>query len=392
MAEGGTRDRCSGVTRRRWPAGFVGMLGLVLAIEAGLAHAERVLEPLAVADWGMDRAAAAGEGACAEVLCFGDSLVKTGVAPAALEARLDRTAYNLAALGAPPPASYFQLKRALEAGARPRALVLDSNWVTLLSAYRPMAREWAALIGPGDALRLARDSRDPGFFTLYLVHYLVPSVRLRLDLRAATAATTAGLPTDSTARWASVIERQYEANRGAIFRPPTHPDEGADPYPDGALPPSEQLVCYPAAWTSNPANLAYLGKFLTLARSRGITVFFLIPPIHPGVQAERERRGQDATYEALIRKVHDAYPNVVVVDGRHAGFGHGAFADAHHLDLGGATALSHALAEVIAARLVSPPVGDRWVPLPGYTEPTARLAIEDMDESGAALARRDARR
>ena len=380
--------------RRRWPAGLVGMIGLVIAVEVGMARGARHIEGLSAADWGCDVEAAAREAARAEVLCFGDSLVKTGVTPAALEARLDCPTYNLAALGAPPPASYCLLRRALEAGARPRAIVVDAKASQLSGhAYRETVGDWAILLRPIEALRMSMADRDPGFFGLYLgPPYLMPSLRLRHDVRKAVLDQMAGRPRAPEATWRPVIDRQYAVNGGAVLFAPGHPKDGPDPWPGGAVPPGEAGVCYPAWWSAYPTNLIYFDRFLALARSREIPVFLLIPPIHPGVQAERERRGLDARYVTLMRKVRDKYENVVVVDGRHAGFGHGACSDGRHLNLEGATALSHALAEVIAARLDGRAGGDRWVSLPRFARPTVRLAIEDLDESKANVTRRLARR
>jgi len=186
----------------RWPAGFLGMLGLLLAVETGLTRGELGLGTVGAADWGLNRAEAVREGPGAEVLCFGDSLIKCGVAPAVLEARLDRTAYNLASLGATPPASYFLLKRALDAGARPRAILFDAKASTLNAAnYWYTVRDWANLVGPWDALQLARDDRNPAFFGLHLVHYLIPSVRLRLDLRTRVVGQVSGAPPGPEISW-----------------------------------------------------------------------------------------------------------------------------------------------------------------------------------------------
>jgi len=60
-----------------------------------------------------------------DVLCFGDSQMKFGIAPHVVAARTGRPAYNLAIVGGQPPASYFLLRRALEAGARPSAVLFD---------------------------------------------------------------------------------------------------------------------------------------------------------------------------------------------------------------------------------------------------------------------------
>lgn len=363
------------------------MLGLLMAVEAGLARAEPALEVISASDRRHDRIAAGREAVAAEVLGFGDSLVKVGVVPAMLEARLDLRAYNLAVLAGPPPASYFLLKRALDAGARPRAVVLDSNPATLAQAPRYVVRDWAVLIGPAEALELARESCDLGLFGIYLVHHLIPSVRLRLDLRAAVVDAMAGR---KSARWGGVVGRQYTVNGGALIQARSHPDDGPDPFPDGEAPPSEELGCYSAGWSALPLNLVYLGKFLRLAESRKIPVFFVVPPIHPGVQARRERLGLDEVYIDLIRKIRRKYSGVVVVDGRHAGYGHGAFADTHHLNLVGALAFSQALSESIAERLADAREEVRWVALPWYEGPPFRPVVEDVVDAFAALARRAA--
>jgi hypothetical protein len=83
----------------------------------------------------------------------------------------------------------------------------------------------------------------------------------------------------------------------------------------------------------------------------------------------------------LILRICKRYGNVVVVDCRHAGFADDVFIDSCHMDIRGASAFSHALAEAMAARLDGPAGGDRWMLLPRYAEPTARLAVEDLNES-----------
>ncbi|HEY2155409.1 MAG TPA: hypothetical protein VGH33_07250, partial [Isosphaeraceae bacterium] len=239
--------------RGRWPAGLAGMLALVLAVEAGFLRGARDLEALSAADWGRARKAAAGEAvANVEVLCVGDSLVKTGIIPAALEARLDRRAYNLAALGAPPPAAYALLKRAFDAGARPRAIVLDAKASQLSRhEYRAVAGDLAVLLDAGEALRLAWVDDDLGLFGLYLVH-LVPSVRLRGDARREILEQFAGRA--GAQPWRPVIERQYRSNGGSVLFA-DRPGIGADPAPDGVLSFGESAVCYPADWSPWPTNV-----------------------------------------------------------------------------------------------------------------------------------------
>ena len=369
--------------RGRCPAGFLGMLALILAAEAGLTWIGHQVRGRVAADWWEVRRSAGGAAAVgAEILCLGDSLIKTGVAPAALEARLDRSAYNLAALAAPTPATYAVFRRALAAGARPRAIVLDANEPQLWgSYYRSWASGWAELLEPAEALQLARDDDDLGFFGLYLVHHLVPSARFRDDIRAAILGWVAGYPTDTLAPWPEVLERHYRRNRGGFVFPVLRTEDAPELFPDGELPAFESSLCYRTGPFARPTNLVYLDRIITLAASRGITVFFVIPPFHPGVLAVRERLGLEAQYVTLIKRVCDRYGNVVVVDGRHAGFDDDVFIDSCHMNIRGASAFSHALAETMAMWLDGPPGGDRWRLLPAYAEPSARLAVEDLHES-----------
>jgi hypothetical protein len=369
----------------RLPFGLVGMIGLVVAIEGALARNDHSIIPISAADWRLTRAAVSGEAMRAEVLCFGDSLVKTGVVPNVIESRLGRPVYNLAALGAPPPASFFLLRKALEAGARPRAIIYDFKASTLPAEYRGFIRDWAELIGPRDAYELAMEDRDPGLLGLYLAHRLVPSVRLRLDLRTAIADQLAGKPPAPGADWFTVLERQHGQNHGAMVNPTSWYRNAPDPFPNGTIPAGVHHLYYPESWTPRATNLNFVRKFLDLAASRDIPVFVLLPPIHPAVLAERERRGLDSAYEAIVRKVHGRYKNVVVVDGRHSGYKYDMFIDTSHLDHDGAAAHSQSLADLIARRLDGEPEDSRWVALPGPSVPATAVAVEDIGGSRQAV-------
>ncbi len=377
------------VSRGRWPAGLVGMLALMMAVEAGFLRAGRDLEALSAADWGRARRVAAGATvARAEILCVGDSLVKTGIIPTAIEARLDRPAYNLAGLGAPPPAAYALLKRAIEAGGaaegdRPRregepalAPRIPRRRGRLGHSARPVGGPPARVDRrrPRPLRSLSRPSRS-----LHQAPCRRPQDAGRTDYRSRSAGP-----------WRPAIERQYRANRGAVLFA-DRPGAAPDPAPDGVLSSGESAVCYPESWSPWPTNVAYLDRTLALAASRGIPVFFVIPPIHPGVQTLRESLGRDAEYVSLVERLVARHPNAIVVDGRHAGFAPRSCFDGRHLNVDGATALSESLADVIAARLDRPAPGSRWVKLPPYKRPTARMAVEDLDESRSLVARRTAR-
>ncbi len=376
--------------RRSFPAGLLGMLALVIIVESGLNQYDRHLTPLAASNWRQTGALAATAAVRVDVLFFGDSLVKTGLIPAVFEERHRITSYNLALLGAPPPASYFLFRRALDAGATPRAVVIDAMPSILMAGdVLTNPREWAELIGLGDVFELARGERDTRVISYLLMSRFVPSIRYRLDIASTIADVFKSRPStsDDAVPWLTLHARQQSVNRGGYLNPPTPSRSGADPRPNGAVSQEERSFCYPEMWWGRPGNLVFLERFIALAESRSIPVFFLLPPIHPGVQSERERLGIEATYIALIRRIHKRFPSMVVIDARHSGFDHGLFWDAFHLGREGATALSQGVADVIAARLDGPADPDRWVTLPAFNEAPSRVAIEDVNESRARLRR-----
>src|SRR5579883_1943148 len=106
-----------------FPAGLVGMLALVAAVEYSLARHDFSVLSLTQWDGRASRQAAEKEAKGCDVLIFGDSLVKLGVLPRVIEERSGLRSYSLAVAGSQPLASYFLLRRALNEGARPSAVV-----------------------------------------------------------------------------------------------------------------------------------------------------------------------------------------------------------------------------------------------------------------------------
>src|SRR5436305_8758992 len=105
---------------RRVPLGLVGALALVAGAEWGVFRRLDGLTPYIPASWSQSGRAARREAVAADVLCLGDSQVKSGLLPNVLARRLGRPAYNLAVVGGQPASAYYLLARALKAGARPR--------------------------------------------------------------------------------------------------------------------------------------------------------------------------------------------------------------------------------------------------------------------------------
>lgn len=372
--------------RGRWPAGAIGMLGLVLAVELYVARHDRDFTTHWAQAWQWSgRAAAAREARSSAVLCFGDSLVLHGVLPNVIEGRLDRPAYNLAVFKGQAPVNYVLLRRALDSGAQPAAVLVNGE--LLEDDPLDLPRLWPELADYRDCLELAWAARSPTFLGATAAAKLLPSYRARWEIRSSVLAALGGR-TGSFRAEVRPRQRNSEQNRGAQVLPVTH---GPDPRAD-------LIAAYtPAPWKAHPLNAAFADKFLALAGSRGIPVYWLLPPYYPGIQARREAGGWDASYTAFVRGLQARHANLVVIDGRHAGYAADALFDLTHLNRVGAVAFSDAVAGVLRDRLGRPaaaaaPPSPRWVEIPPYRPPADVFEVEDVVASSEALKHRRADR
>jgi hypothetical protein len=362
----------------RLPRGMLGMLALVAAAELFVARHALDFTPLEGWDWKLARRAADREAPRCEVLCFGDSLLKFGLHPPVLERRTGRRAYSLAVCRGPAAASYFLLRRALEAGAHPEAVVVEFQPNILGDG--PLSElwsfPWGELAGPREALDLARATGDPRAFAATVLARLLPTVRGRHDLRANLLVALGAR--DKPARVPTpILLRNWARNRGAWASPPHHPE------PEFSWDSPEKCPYFPDRF--DPVNLSYIRRFLRLAAARRIPVFWLLPPNLPAYQAMLDRDGYDARHTRLVRAFQAQFPDLVVIDGRRSGYRPAVFLDSMHLDRRGAAAQSLGVAEIVAAHLAAGAAGPRWVPLPAYREPPADLPVEDLDQSQVAL-------
>jgi hypothetical protein len=365
------------------------MLALVAGVERRAARqADRFTVP-ALACWAHTRESVDVASRCPLVV-LGDSLVKHGVVPAVLQRRLGRPSYNLAVSGGHAPASYFLLRRLLRAGARPEAVLVDGE--TLGSDPLGQTRAYPYLLGVAECAEMARAGRDPRFLAVTALAHALPTYKARLDLRWAVLAALRGDPPGGV-RWLPHHVRNWRRNGNAELLPPRDGPAVAAPV-RAAL---ERDGHRPANWSCRPCNAAFVDRLLGLAASRGIPVFWLLPPYHPAESVFRDRNGTTAAYEAFVRGLVRRYPNLTVVDGLRAGYPDGALADTVHLNRVGAVAFSDAVAGVVVARLRAGPaasvsVSERWVELPRWREGVseevgASVAVEDLEQSSRALAR-----
>lgn len=342
--------------RTRLPAGLLGMFLLIVAVEATLARHE--LDVVSTEDWQYVQAGrdAAQRVRGRELLILGDSLVKFGVLPQVVARHAGRRVYNLAVGGGQAPTTYELLRRALEGGARPSAVVVD--FCPFLVAVRPrIAREHLPfLLGYGAAARLACDARDPVFLADLVCRRTLISFRCRRGVRSWICSALAGRSSPNRSVLLETL-RHLARYEGAIVMPSVRGLRVV-----GA---AQQRWFYPKGWTPDGVNARYIRRTFELAQAHGVTVYWLIPPIHPAVQRANEDAGFDARHVAFVKEQQRRYPGLVVIDGRHAGYDPDVFFDADHLGRVGAFALSEDLGGVLRSLARETPPG-RWVALPPY--------------------------
>jgi hypothetical protein len=365
----------------RTPWGLLGMLGLIVALETAVARRGLDFMATSTSSWVLSARAAEAEAPGRRVLCLGDSLVKHGVLPRLVEDRTGRATYNLSVCAAQSPATYFLLRRALTAGARPEAVVVDFMPDLLAGSPRFSMRSWQEVITLGEALDLAWAARDADFLAEVLLGRLVPTVRSRFEVRAAVRAALRG--EDASPRTLTQLHwRNWGRNLGAQVTP-------KNPAFTGDVPDEMHRRLASHRWWCHRLNASYIRRFLALAKARGICVYWLLPPVSPAVQARREQTGADAGHTRFVRRMQAEFPGLVVLDGRHAGYDHALFVDAVHLDGQGATTLSLDVAEILRHDRPGPADGPAWIRLPAYRPLSAGIALEDVNQSRLALHGRD---
>ncbi len=185
---------------------------------------------------------------------------------------------------------------------------------------------------------MSRRARDPALFSSIVLRVALPSLRGRHEIRSFVMASLGGRPTGQTT--ATRIQwRNWNTNLGAQILP------RGEPFPD-AVPPSG-MPPRVGQWRCDPVNAFYVRRFLDLAASHGVLVYWLLPPVSPGTQAHWEHSGDESLYLGFIRSIQARYLDLVVIDGRHSGYDRSVFIDSVHLDRNGATGLSVGLANVL---------------------------------------------
>ncbi len=161
------------------------MVLLLGVVESIVAHHEPGFASSGPWDWHQASKRAERAARTCDVLCFGDSQLKLGVVPGVIEERTGRRAFNLALIGGQMPAATVLLRRALDAGARPSAVVLETLPPLLSAGVDRNDRQWPELLDLSECVELARTEADPSLFARLALAGALPSVRARHDVRAA---------------------------------------------------------------------------------------------------------------------------------------------------------------------------------------------------------------
>lgn len=345
--------------RAALPGGLIGLVGLVIAVESFVSRHEFGLMTYDALN-ARYAAEVASRSADCGLLCLGDSQVKFGIDPATIEARSDLRARNLAVVGSTTPASYVLLRRALDDGARPSAVLVGH--LTFSSGRDEQLNGLAALDGLGDCLELAWQYRDADYFAALAMARAVPSIRERAPIRSALRSLLVDRAWPE--RFPTPLFWQgWESNRGAEILP-------TDQSFGGKMEPALEASLFSRRWLVHPVHAHYYRKLMALAASRGITVFWLLAPIAPEAMTYRATRGLDALHTRNVRALQAPHANLIVLDARHSACPASAFVDSCHLNGRGAAWLSDAVATVIRQQREGQLAGSRWVDLPAYAEPS----------------------
>ena len=360
------------------PLGLLGALTLVGGVEWSLMRHDLDLTTLVAANWGLEADTPGRRAAKADILCFGDSMVKFGVQPRVLGPALGRKVANFAMYCGTPELTYYRLRRAFDAGARPAAILVDFQpELMMCDALRVTARVVPEALDLGEIFDLGRAAGDPELLGQLVVGRLLPSARKRPEVRAAVAAAVAGRPEPIRER-VLAARRNWRVNAGAEVLPKNFAYQGTIPT-DGPYP-----SMFWTPWKPNRLSVAYFERFLSLAARHQVPVFWILQPNAPEVDARRGGSGYYDCYEYFIRGYQRSYPNLFVIDGRHVNYPPGFFVDPVHLDRDGAVACSLGIADVLRPILVEGKSPVRWQTLPDHRGRVREVALEDHIQSALA--------
>jgi len=369
---------------------MVGMLVMVLLVERFVVRRDRDFSNTPHLNWRYAGRMAGLKSAKTEILCFGSSQTKFGVLSRVIEAETGRRTFNLAVCGGNAVSDYFLFRRALRAGTKPVAVVVDfplmpltpSDSDGLFGHLLVNQRLWPELLDVPNTLDLARKSKSAEFFARTLAARLLPAYKARFEIRSNILAALDGKD-GSSYPVTYMLERNWWANRGACAFPRNPDFEAKHRWDLVRIPPQPD----PRFRFVDRLTELYTKRFLTLAAENRIRVFWMVPPVCASHQEEKNRTGQDRRFTRFIRDTQARFPNVVVIDFRRSNYPAEAFFDLVHLNAQGARVLSAELASVVHQHLSTSAPDRLWILSPTYHPPgpLSEHLVEDIHESESVL-------
>jgi hypothetical protein len=264
-------------------------------------------------------------------------------------------------------------------------VVVDCKPSVLVAGPRSNIPCWQEILNFRESLELARSSRSPSLLVEIALGQLLPSYRSRQTIQSRLQDALHG-ETDRLGVLNRTCQRNWTLNEGANIATRNPAFTGAlDPDPDRRYL-SRRFYCH-------PVNAEYIHRLLSLAGTRGIPVYWLLPPLCPELQSHREHTGAEAGLVRFVRSLQARHPGVTVLDARHAGYDHTLFVDATHLDRQGACTLSRDVAQVLAqdrdrgspGHGIAAARSARWIALPACQPCPVAVTLEDVEQSRQAL-------
>lgn len=334
------------------PQALVGAVVLIAMIELWLGRLELHLRHFEAANHRFPRTVFR-EAAGAQLLCFGDSLVKQGIVPRILEEKLGTTAYNLAVGGGTPAANYFVLRQALEAGVRPKWILVDFEPVMISIGANHSERRLAEMASIRDCLDIGWHYRSPDYFGALAMAWVLPSVRYRTEIRGLVATSLSG-ETDADKERVSTAWKLWGRERGVHLNPSLQTDPRQSPLWNNRYARHMPRKC---DWRSEH----YITRFFSLAEAHNIPVYWLLPPVHPEIRSSWDAGGGTEFYTRFAERMQNRFTGVTIVDARRSGCPAERFYDSCHLDGSGASAFTEQVAEVLNRYPPRPGAAGGWV-------------------------------
>ncbi len=373
-------DWFQGVRTVRVPAGLIGTLVLICAVETAISTSRDPLTPLEGYTWKLATDAAGEVARGHETLGMGDSLMIHGFQPAEFEAAGGGSAVNLAMAAAQPATTYFLLRRTLASGARPRTVVVDFAPYLLNKPPRLNRKNWAILPGWSDSAELAYEVGEAGFAVDLFIRELLPSYQCRDELRRQVLGRLEGREV-TTELDNLAAARHWSIHRGGLVL-------AAIPDFDGRVAEVEADVMLRRGKGYQEVHLRYLERFLELAGREGIRVVWVLTPFTPAFRERWEQNGEAARERELVAGLLARHGNLEVVDARESGYGPELFRDSVHLAAPGALCLSRDLGRYVSRGAQAGQEAARWTRLPAYRPATGGEVLEDFERSRLAIRER----